>query len=94
MDPSLISGTGTKARGGLDYREIHYIMRRLAHTNKFISMDLVEINPDVEDSKENRKKVFGDDHILEGTETIYLSSELVLSALGRSHLCLNEVDEL
>lgn len=28
-DPSLAPGTGTKSRGGIDYREIHYILRRL-----------------------------------------------------------------
>jgi len=40
-------GTGTKARGGLNYRESHYILKRL-HNENFVSMDLVEINPDLD----------------------------------------------
>lgn len=30
LDPSIAPGTGTKAHGGLNYREAHYIFRTLA----------------------------------------------------------------
>ena len=29
LEPSLAPGTGTTARGGLTYKESHYIMRRM-----------------------------------------------------------------
>ncbi|KAF4676526.1 hypothetical protein FOL47_005962 [Perkinsus chesapeaki] len=45
IDPVIAPGTGTKAKGGLTYRESHYICERLAMTGKLGSMDLVEINP-------------------------------------------------
>jgi len=44
-DPSVAPGTGTCARGGISYRETHYICERLAETGRLTSMDLVEINP-------------------------------------------------
>jgi arginase len=50
IDPSLASGTGTRSNGGLNYREIHYIVRRFAETGNLVSMDLTEINPDLEDN--------------------------------------------
>ena len=89
VDPSLAPGTGTKSNGGLNYREIHYIMRSLAAYNNFVSMDLTEINEDLEVSQEKRKKYFGDPPLLEGTQTVFLGSEIILSALGRSHIDLN-----
>jgi len=45
VDPHFAPGTGTCARGGLDYREIHYICEELALTRRLVSMDLVEVNP-------------------------------------------------
>ncbi|KAF4703710.1 hypothetical protein FOZ62_018340 [Perkinsus olseni] len=45
IDPVIAPGTGTKAKGGLTYRESHYICERLAMTGQLGSMDLVEINP-------------------------------------------------
>ncbi len=50
VDPSIAPGTGTKSKGGLTYREIHYIMRKLHASGRFNSMDLVEINPLLEPS--------------------------------------------
>merc|ERR1712070_128085 len=45
IDPHIAPGTGTAARGGLSYREIHYICEELALTRRLVSMDLVEVNP-------------------------------------------------
>eukprot|EP00922_Rhytidocystis_sp_ex-Travisia-forbesii_P036708 GHVS01054592.1.p1 GENE.GHVS01054592.1~~GHVS01054592.1.p1 ORF type:complete len:557 (+),score=121.69 GHVS01054592.1:362-2032(+) len=44
-DPYIAPGTGTKARGGLTYREVHYICETLAESRRLVGMDLVEINP-------------------------------------------------
>lgn len=43
VDPTAAPGTGTCARGGLSYREIHYICEELALTGRLVSMDLVEV---------------------------------------------------
>merc|ERR1719421_1525068 len=45
VDPHFAPGTGTAARGGLSYREIHYICEECALTKRLVSMDLVEVNP-------------------------------------------------
>lgn len=45
VDPHFAPGTGTTARGGLSYREIHYICEECAMTRRLVSMDLVEVNP-------------------------------------------------
>jgi len=44
-DPSIAPGTGTTARGGLWYREVHVILEAIASTRRLVSMDLVEVNP-------------------------------------------------
>jgi arginase len=67
MDPREAPGTGTRARGGLTYREGHTILEMLAGTGKLGSMDLVEINPELDQ-----------DNI-----TVSLGIELVTSALGK-----------
>lgn len=43
IDPHFAPGTGTCARGGLTYREIHYICEELALTRRLVSMDIVEV---------------------------------------------------
>lgn len=43
IDPLFAPGTGTCARGGLSYREIHYICEELALTQRLVSIDLVEV---------------------------------------------------
>merc|ERR1719446_1031391 len=47
-DPSIAPGTGTCSRGGLNFREAHYICEKLAMTNNLVSMSMVEINPDMD----------------------------------------------
>ena len=48
VDPQFAPGTGTCARGGLTYREIHYVCEELALTDRLVGMDLVEVNPALE----------------------------------------------
>jgi arginase len=68
MDPKEAPGTGTTSRGGLTYREGHTILEMLAATNRLGSMDLVEINPEL-------------DH---DNLTVSLAIELIASALGKA----------
>ena len=79
VDPSVAYGTGTKARGGILYREAHYIIREAAMTGCLVGMDMVEINPLLDRPKE---VYHGDSKVISGTETVSLGLELIASALG------------
>ena len=67
-DPALAVGTGTKARGGLTYRECHLFMEMMADSEMLCGLDLVEVNP-LEDAY---------------NQTAVLASELIQSAFGKS----------
>lgn len=45
VDPSVAPGVGTPVKGGLDYREAHLIMEVIADAGVMTSMELVEVNP-------------------------------------------------
>lgn len=45
IDPMEVKGTGTKVPGGLFTSEVIMFMEELSKTNKLTSMDLVEVNP-------------------------------------------------
>ncbi|MEZ4660623.1 MAG: arginase [Caldilineaceae bacterium] len=45
MDPSEAPGVGTPVPGGLSFREAHLLMEILAESAKICSLDVVEINP-------------------------------------------------
>jgi arginase len=79
VDPSVAYGTGTKARGGLLYREAQYIIREVAATNRLVGLDLVEINPLLDIPRE---EFHGDNKLIKGTETVSLGLELIACALG------------
>jgi arginase len=70
LDPTEAPGTGTPVRGGISYREAHLAMEVLADSGRLRSLDLVEINPVLDDR--NR--------------TASLGVELVCSALGKKIL--------
>lgn len=44
-DPSVMPGSGTLVPGGIDYREAHQLLENCADTGKMTSMDVVELNP-------------------------------------------------
>jgi arginase len=66
-DPTIAPGVGTPVRGGLDYRESHMIMELVADSNQLIALDLVEVNPTLDDRN----------------TTAEFATELALSALGK-----------
>jgi len=96
VDPLYAPGTGTCARGGLTYREIHYICEEMALTNRLVSMDLVEVNPALEPTQDSPATpagspshgMHGDDPDIDPntTPTVQLGMELILSALGKTIL--------
>jgi arginase len=46
LDPTVMPGTGTKAPGGLSYREASQVLRRLGEWDGPIqAFDMVELNP-------------------------------------------------
>lgn len=45
LDPDIAPGVGTPVAGGLSYREAHLLMEILASTERVTSLDLVEVNP-------------------------------------------------
>ncbi|WP_435146191.1 arginase [Halobaculum sp. P14] len=67
LDPSIAPGVGTAVRGGVTYREAHYAMERVADADVLRSMELVEVNPVL------------DQH----NETAELATELAASAFGK-----------
>jgi len=80
-DPTVAPGTGTCSRGGLTYREAHYICEELVETGRFESMDIVEVNPSLDVKSEEH--MHGDDPLISGTQTVRLAVELVSSAIGK-----------
>jgi arginase len=70
VDPSDAPGVGTPVRGGVTYREAHLAMEMIADSEALVSMEIVEINPVI------------DEH----NRTALLGVELVLSALGKKIL--------
>lgn len=69
-DPSVIPGSGTLVPGGVRFREAHLLMEYCADTNKMCSLEIVELNP------------FMDQGNISAERTV----ELILSALGKSIL--------
>jgi len=45
LDPSVAPSTGTPVRGGLTFREGHYICEFIAETGLLVSLDIMEVNP-------------------------------------------------
>lgn len=59
LDPSVAPGVGTPVSGGLTHREAHYLMETIAETERCCSMDIVEINPLVDQYNETSKFAVG-----------------------------------
>jgi arginase len=66
-DPTIAPGVGTPVKGGLDYREAHMVMEMIADSGLLKALDLVEVNPILDDRN----------------MTAILGAELASSALGQ-----------
>ena len=66
-DPTIAPGVGTPVKGGLDYREAHLMMEMVADSGLLRGLDLVEVNPILDDRN----------------MTAILGTELASSALGQ-----------
>ncbi|RUP50077.1 hypothetical protein BC936DRAFT_140429, partial [Jimgerdemannia flammicorona] len=49
LDPSVAPSTGTPVRGGLTFREGHYICEAMSETGLLVGVDIMEVNPALED---------------------------------------------
>jgi arginase len=45
VDPTVAPGVGTPVKGGLDYREAHFLMEMLSDSGVMTSLEVVEANP-------------------------------------------------
>lgn len=70
LDPREAPGVGTPVAGGLSYREAHLLMEVIAETLTVGSLEVVEINPILD----------------QGNRTAELAVELILSVLGKTIL--------
>jgi len=68
LDPREAPGVGTPVPGGISYREAHLVMEMIAETGRLTSLDLVEVNPIL------------DQHNITGQ----LAAEMAWSAFGKS----------
>ncbi|MCA8938735.1 MAG: arginase, partial [Planctomycetes bacterium] len=66
VDPRVAPGTGTPKLGGLTYREAHLALEMIADTGRLSSMEMVEVNPTLD----------------ERNQTAVIAVGLVASALG------------
>jgi arginase len=70
LDPSVAPGSGTVVPGGATYREAHLVMEMLCDSGLVRSVDVVELNPFLDDRG----------------RTAVVASELVASLFGRTVL--------
>ena len=66
-DPTIAPGVGTPVKGGFNYREAHMVMEMIADSGLLRALDLVEVNPILDDRN----------------TTAILGAELAGSALGQ-----------
>lgn len=86
-DPSFLTATGTKSRCGLSERESHFMLKRIAATGNLVSLDMVEVNPELENDKNAIREILhGDNKLLRGPPTLVYAMEFILSALGHKWL--------
>jgi arginase len=55
LDPVVAPGVGTPVSGGLSYREAHLLMEMLADDGRVGSLDLMEVNPILDDRNRTAK---------------------------------------
>jgi len=73
LDPTVAPSTGTPVRGGLSFREGHFICEAIHETGLLIAFDLMEVNPRLADAESVR-------------QTVSVGCSLVRAALGETLL--------
>jgi arginase len=57
LDPTVAPSTGTPVRGGLTFREGHYICEAVYETGLLCALDIMEVNPSLKDPESVRQTV-------------------------------------
>ena len=70
LDPMIAPGVGTPVAGGLTFREGHLICEKVARSGRLVSLDMVELNPVLDDHNRTARMAVG----------------LIASALGQTIL--------
>ncbi|KAH9950207.1 Ureohydrolase [Amylocystis lapponica] len=73
LDPSVAPSTGTPVRGGLTFREGHYICEAIYETGSLVALDIMEVNPTLSDIESVK-------------QTVAVGCSLARSALGETLL--------
>jgi arginase len=73
VDPILAPATGTAVRGGLTFREAHYVAEAVAACGRLISAEIVELNPTLSTE-------------VGAHDTVELGLQIILSLMGKSIL--------
>lgn len=71
VDPVLAPATGTTVRGGLTFREAHFVAEAVAQTGNLASADVVELNPTLS-------------HDEGAKETAQMGLQIITSLMGKS----------
>lgn len=72
VDPVLAPATGTAVRGGLTFREAHYVAEAAARSGNLVSAEIVELNPLLSEDDEGAQ------------ETVDLGLQIITSLMGKS----------
>jgi arginase len=70
LDPEVVAGVGTPVPGGVNFREAHYMLEQFAITQRMMSLEIVELNPLLDNCNQGAK----------------IMVHLVASAFGKSIL--------
>ncbi|KAJ3515740.1 hypothetical protein NLJ89_g1568 [Agrocybe chaxingu] len=73
LDPTVAPSTGTPVRGGLTFREGHYICEAISETGLLVALDIMEVNPSLADPASVQ-------------QTVAVGCSLARSALGETLL--------
>lgn len=71
IDPFLAPATGTTVRGGLTFREAHFVAERVAASGNLASAEIVELNPNLSDGSGAQA-------------TVDLGLQIITSFMGKS----------
>jgi len=71
VDPTQAPATGTTVRGGLTFREAHFVAEIVARSGALASAEMVELNPTLSDGKGAQ-------------ETVDLGLQILTSLMGKS----------
>lgn len=73
LDPTVAPSTGTPVRGGLTFREGHYICEEVYATGCLVALDIMEVNPSLED-------------VISVNQTVAVGCSLTRCAMGETLL--------